>query len=147
MRHVCLGLLLLVGCDQKLEAERRELEAERAEFEAEKQAFHRERQKVLDEKRSGIKVDLPAGTAAEIDVAAASLVLEVPIAGDVVVAGKRVTDAELDKVLQAAYARGKDTQVIIRAEKGVQHGRVVGIMEKAKAVGLTRLAIQTSASR
>ncbi len=143
--RVLLIVALLAACDRGVEQERRELEAERAQLEADKQAIRREREQVAAEKRSGIKVDLPAGAALEIDPAAKSLVLEVPVAGDVMVAGKVVTDAELDRVLQAAYADGKDTQVIIRAEKGVPHGRVVGIMERVKAAGLTRLAIQTSA--
>jgi biopolymer transport protein ExbD len=147
MRVVVLLMLALAGCDRRCEEERAEIEALRAELEAQRRHFRAEQEEALANKRSGIEIDLPSGTAAEIDVAAASLVLEVPVAGDVMVAGKRVTDAELDSVLKAAHARGKDTQVIIRAEKGVQHGRVVGIMEQAKAVGLTRLAIQTSGGR
>ncbi len=96
------------------------------------------------EKRSGIKVNLPAGAAQEIDPSKASLVLVVPINGDVVVGGKAMKDAELDNLFRAAFARDKQTQVVLKADTGVQHGKVVNLMERAKQVGLTRLAIGTS---
>ncbi|HUJ58963.1 MAG TPA: biopolymer transporter ExbD [Kofleriaceae bacterium] len=97
------------------------------------------------EKRSGIKVTLPSGKAQEIDPTKASLVLMVPINGDVMVAGKTVSDADIDKLFRAAFTRDKLTQVVLKADKGVQHGRVVNLMERAKQAGLTRLAIGTSA--
>ena len=96
------------------------------------------------EKRSGIKVNLPSGAAQEIDPSKASLVLVVPINGDVVVGGKAMKDAELDNLFRAAFARDKQTQVVLKADKGVAHGKVVNLMERAKQVGLTRLAIGTS---
>lgn len=96
------------------------------------------------EKRSGIKVNLPSGAAQEIDPTKASLVLLVPINGPVVVGGKPMTDAELDNLFRIAFARDKATQVVLKADKGVAHGKVVNLMERAKQVGLTRLAIGTS---
>ncbi|CAN5788525.1 biopolymer transporter ExbD [soil metagenome] len=96
------------------------------------------------EKKSGIKVNLPSGAAQEIDTSKASLVLMIPIEGPVVVGGKSMTDAELDNLFRAAFTRDKLTQVVLKADRGAQHGRVVNIMERAKAVGLTRLAIGTS---
>ena len=94
--------------------------------------------------KSGLKVNLPQGQAQEIDTSKASLVLVIPIQGDVDVGGKRVPDAEIDNLFRAAFQRDKNTQVVIKADKGVQHGRVVNIMERAKQAGLTRLAIGTS---
>ena len=96
------------------------------------------------EKRSGLKVNLPSGQAQEIDTKAQSLVLTVPLQGDVDVGGKSIPDAELDNLFRAAFARDKNTQVVLKADKGVQHGRVVNLMERAKQAGLTRLAIGTS---
>ena len=96
------------------------------------------------EKRSGLKVNLPQGQAQEIDPSSKSLVLTVPLQGDVDVGGKRIPDAELDNLFRAAYARDKNTQVVLKADKGVQHGRVVNLMERAKQAGLTKLAIGTS---
>ena len=95
-------------------------------------------------KRSGIKINLPSGQAQEIDPAKASLVLEIPISGDVVIGGKAMPDDTVDNVFRAAFQRDKNTQVVLKADKGVAHGRVVNLMERAKQAGLTRLAIGTA---
>ncbi len=94
--------------------------------------------------RSGIKINLPSGQAQEIDPSKASLVLEIPISGDIVIGGKAMPDATVDNVFRAAFARDKNTQVVLKADKGVAHGRVVNLMERAKQTGLTRLAIGTA---
>ena len=107
----------------------------------------KDRQEQVDaekEKRSGIKVNLPSGAAQEIDTSKASLVMLVPISGPVVVGGKEMQDAEVDNLFRVAYQKDQNTQVVLKADKGVQHGRVVNLMERAKAAGLTRLAIGTS---
>ena len=95
------------------------------------------------EKRSGLKVNLPQGQAQEIDPSKASLVIVIPLTGDVDVGGKRIADADVDNLFRAAFARDKSTQVVLKADKGVPHGRVVNLMERAKQAGLTRLAIGT----
>ena len=115
-------------------------EAKKAKDKVVKQA----EEKAEIEKKSGLRVNLPSGQAQEIDPSKASLVLVIPINGDVNVGGKNIPDAELDNLLQAAFAHDKQTQVIIKADKGVQHGRVVNIMERAKHAGLLHLAIGTS---
>jgi biopolymer transport protein ExbD len=96
------------------------------------------------EKRSGLKVNLPQGQAQEIDPSKASLVLVIPLTGEVDVGGKRIPDGDLDNLFRAAFTRDKTTQVVLKADKGVPHGRVVNLMERAKQAGLTRLAIGTS---
>ena len=107
----------------------------------------KDRQEQVDaekEKRSGIKVNLPSGAAQEIDTSKQSLVMLVPITGPVVVGGKEMQDAEVDNLFRVAYQKDQNTQVVLKADKGVQHGRVVNLMERAKAAGLMRLAIGTS---
>ena len=95
------------------------------------------------EKKSGLKVNLPQGQAQEIDPSKASLVLVIPLQGDIDVGGKRIADTDLDNLFRAAFTRDKNTQVVLKADKGVQHGRVVNLMERAKQAGLSRLAIGT----
>lgn len=110
----------------------------------EKKKITQEQVQAEQEKRSGIKVNLPSGAAQEIDPSKASLVLEIPINGDVQVGGKPMKDADLDNLFRIAFQKDKATQVVLKADKGVQHGKVVNLMERAKASGLTRLAIGTS---
>jgi biopolymer transport protein ExbD len=96
------------------------------------------------EKKSGLKVNLPSGKAQDIDTSKASLILTIPTQGDIDIGGKTIPDAQIDQVFAAAYGRDKNTQVILKADKAVAHGKVVNIMERAKNAGLTRLAIGTS---
>ena len=110
----------------------------------EKKKITQEQVQAEQEKRSGIKVNLPSGAAQEIDPSKASLVLVIPIQGDVQVGGKAMKDVELDNLFRIAFQKDKNTQVVLKADKGVQHGKVVNLMERAKASGLTRLAIGTS---
>jgi biopolymer transport protein ExbD len=102
------------------------------------------REKQDEAESRGIKVVLPPGAAQEIDTSKASLVLVIPLSGDVAVGGKPMRDDQLNSLFQAAFQRDKTTQVVLKADKGVAHGRVVNIMERAKQAGLTRLAIGTS---
>ena len=103
-----------------------------------------EQEKKDTDQARGIKITLPSGQSTEIDPSKASLVLEIPISGDIVVGGKVMTDAALDNLFRAAFARDKNTQVVLKADTGVHHCKVVGLMERAKQTGLTRLAIGTS---
>ena len=118
--------------------------AVQVEARQEKKKITQQQEQSEVEKRSGLRVNLPSGQAQEIDPSKASLVLVIPINGDVNVGGKNIPDGEVDNLLRAAFVKDKLTQVIIKADKGVAHGRVVNIMERAKGVGLTRLAIGTS---
>jgi biopolymer transport protein ExbD len=87
-------------------------------------------------------VPTPADPAAqEIDP---SIVLIVPINGDVRIGGTAVPDAELDRMFHAAFVRDKNTQVVFKVDTGVQHSRVVNLMDRAKSAGLRRLAIGTN---
>lgn len=118
--------------------------AAQVEKNVEKKKVDKQVEKQETEQKSGIKVNLPQGQAQEIDPSKVSLILVVPIEGEVAVMGKRIPDADLDNLFRASFTRDKQTQIIIKADKGVSHGRIVNIMERAKASGLTRLAFGTS---
>jgi biopolymer transport protein ExbD len=104
-----------------------------------------EEEKEQEAKRAGIKIQLPSGASQELDPSKSSLVLLIPISGDVVVGTKAMPDGEIDNLFRAAFTRDKTTQVVLKADKGVPHGRVVNLMERAKQVGLTRLLIGVGA--
>jgi biopolymer transport protein ExbD len=111
----------------------------------EKRVEQQQKKEEEEQKKSGINITLPSGQSQEIDPTKASLVLEIPLSGDVVVGGKPMPDANLEKLFRAAFSRDKNTQVVLKADKGVAHGRVVNLMERAKVAGLHRLAIGTAA--
>ena len=118
--------------------------AVQVEARREKRKVKEEQTQAEVEKKSGLKVNLPSGQAQEIELNQQSLVLIIPISGDVSVGGKLMRDDQLDNVFHAAFQKDKKTQVVLKADRGVAHGRVVNIMERAKQAGLTHLAIGTS---
>ncbi|MCG8423265.1 MAG: biopolymer transporter ExbD [Proteobacteria bacterium] len=101
-------------------------------------------QEIAEEKRSGLKINLPSGTAREVDPTAKSIIVTILPNGQIFVNDTEVDEKQLDNIFRSAFSRNKNTQVVLKADAGVHHGRVVGVMEKAKRIGLTKLAIATS---
>src|SRR5277367_2666972 len=91
--------------------------------------------------KAGLKVNLPKGSAADVTPATTDLSVAVLADGRLVVAGDVVTVDELKKALNDAQAKNPSTMVIIQADEGVPHGKVVEVMEMAKGAGLAQLAI------
>src|SRR5215831_19517949 len=101
--------------------------AVQVEARREKRKIKDEQQQAEIEKKTGLKVNLPSGAAQEIDTSKQSLVLVIPLSGDVSVGGKMMRDDQLDAVFHAAFQKDKQTQVVLKADRGVAHGRVVNI--------------------
>jgi biopolymer transport protein ExbD len=78
-------------------------------------------------------------------VAARDLSIAILSDGRVVIGGKVVEEPELRSMLSASAERNPDTLVLIQADEGVAHGRVVAVMDLARRLGLQRLAIATRA--
>ena len=100
-----------------------------------------------DGARSGVKVNLPRGAAKEISAGARDITVAITTDGKMVVDGKEVSADSLKAMFEAARAKDAETQVIVQADEATHHGRVVAVMELAKAAGLRRLAIATRRSR
>ncbi len=119
--------------------------AVQSEAQKQQEQVAEEREKTEAEKKSGLKVTLPSGSARELDLTKDALILVIPVSGDTVVNGEPVPDDRLDNAFRSAFLQDQAMQVVLQADKGVQHGRVVNLMERAKRAGLTRLAIGTTA--
>ncbi|HTS81618.1 MAG TPA: biopolymer transporter ExbD [Myxococcaceae bacterium] len=91
--------------------------------------------------KAGLKVNLPKGSAADVMPASTDLSVAVLQDGRVVLSGNVVTTDELRKALDDARQKNPNTLVVIQADEGVPHGRVVEVMELAKGAGLAQLAI------
>lgn len=91
--------------------------------------------------KAGLKVNLPKGGAADAQVKASDLSVAILADGRIVLSGDVVTAEELKKALDAAKTQNAETLVIVQADEGVTHGKVVEVMEMAKAAGLAQLAI------
>jgi len=95
--------------------------------------------------RGGFKVNLPKGSKGEAGEIPRDLVVAILSDGRAVVGGKVQDDAELAHTFDASAKLNADTVLVVQADEGVPHGRVVQVMETARAAGLTRLAIATRA--
>lgn len=93
--------------------------------------------------RGGVNVNLPKGATRELSLASSDVTVAITTDGKMVVDGKTVDAEQLRALLVAARAKSADTQVVVQADEATHHGRVVGVMELAKAAGLHRLAIAT----
>jgi biopolymer transport protein ExbD len=92
--------------------------------------------------KGGFKVTLPKGGKGDATVAQ-NVSIAILADGRVVVGGKVVEEPELRSMLSASAEKNPDTLVLIQADEGVAHGRVVAVMELARRIGLQRLAIAT----
>ena len=93
--------------------------------------------------RAGVKVNLPKGATKEISTNARDITVAITTEGKMVVDGKEVSADTLKAMFDAAHTKDADTQVVVQADEATHHGRVVAVMELAKAAGLRRLAIAT----
>jgi biopolymer transport protein ExbD len=91
--------------------------------------------------KAGLKVNLPKGGATDVQTKDADLSVAILSDGRIVLAGNVVAEDELKKAFEATREKNPQTLVIIQADEGVTHGKVVQVMEMAKTAGLADLAI------
>lgn len=97
---------------------------------------------------AGFKVQLPSGAnGSDVRVGGDELVIAIPNDGTIIVHGEYVSLTQLRTVLEAEAAKGLDRLVLVQADADARHKRVVEVMETARAVGLTNLAIATRRER
>ena len=94
---------------------------------------------------SGVKVNLPKGGPTDVHQTQNDLAVAILQDGQTIIDGKRVNADDLKGAFAAAHAKNPDTVVIVQADAGVPHGKVVDVMELAKGAGLSHLAIATRA--
>jgi biopolymer transport protein ExbD len=91
----------------------------------------------------GIQVSLPRSSSQAVLQKDADINVWMAADGSVYVDDQPVDTAGLRSRLRTAAEANPNTLVIIRADTGVSHGRVVSVMDQARAVGLTKQAIAT----
>lgn len=92
---------------------------------------------------SGMEIDLPRGAAQDLAPAATDVSVAILSDGRVVLGGEEVADEDLIERLVTARAAGHGSTLIVQADEGVPHGRVVQVMERAKEAGFSKLAVAT----
>ncbi len=95
----------------------------------------------------GIRVDLPHSDTQEFIREGEEVVIKITAGGDLFLDEVPMPESTLTGELQDAVKRDPSTVVIIKADRDVDHGRVVHVMDLAKRIGLHRLAVATEGSR
>lgn len=93
----------------------------------------------------GIQVDLPRSSAQTVLSDDKDINIWMTLEGAVYLNESPVTSDQLVEVFKRRGRSDPNTLVVIKADTGVSHGRVVAVMDQARAQGLTRLAIATDA--
>jgi biopolymer transport protein ExbD len=93
-----------------------------------------------------IQVDLPRANTEVVLSEQDDVSLWITKDGAVFVGDDAVTLEQLNARLQSAAKKDPNTLVVVKADAGVPHGRVVTVMDLARSIGLTRLAIATEAN-
>lgn len=91
--------------------------------------------------KAGLKVNLPQGGVADVATQSSDISVAILTDGRLVIGGDVVTAEELKKAFDDARAKNAETMVVVQADEGVPHGKVVEVMEMAKSAGLGQLAI------
>jgi biopolymer transport protein ExbD/biopolymer transport protein TolR len=91
----------------------------------------------------GIQVDLPRSSSDAVVTDDRDLDIWITLEGSIYVDDEPVTAERLLRAMQLAAERDPNTLVILKADAGVAHGRVVQVMDMARNEGLSRLAIAT----
>jgi biopolymer transport protein ExbD len=92
-----------------------------------------------------LKVELPK-TATSDEKVTRTYVVTISKTGDLLFNDKATGVKELEAQLKAARA-GEDVNLVISADQGALHGRVVEIIDTAKLAGVTKFAINVERSK
>ena len=91
----------------------------------------------------GFEGTLPRGGKGGEPAPVRDLTVAILADGRTVLGGQVVEAAALAEAFEAARVRSPSTVVLVQADEGVAHGRVVAVMDLARRHGLSRLAIAT----
>ena len=94
-----------------------------------------------------IEVQLPKASSAPPTSEQSSLVITVTDQGRIIHHGEAVGIDELQSRLEGLHAKSPDQLVIVHADQATQHGQVVEVMDLARKVGFSMLAIATEGAQ
>jgi len=95
----------------------------------------------------GIRVDLPHSDTQEFIQEGEEVVIKINGDGGLFVDDVPVSEDALRTELKRAVQKDPGTTVIIKADRAVEHGEVVRVMDLAKRIGLYKRAVATEGTR
>ncbi len=88
----------------------------------------------------GMKLELPSAESAEV-ARVEKLVLYISSDDEVIFNDQSIALDDLEETMRAALSEIEDRTLVLNADKAVQHGTVIRVMDIAKKLGLERLVI------
>jgi biopolymer transport protein ExbD len=93
-----------------------------------------------------LKVELPK-TASSDDTVSKTYVVTITKDGAYFFNEKPTSKGDLSALLRGAKAENADLNLVITADEQARHGSVVGVIDLAKALGITKFAINVEAKQ
>ncbi|HSG29599.1 MAG TPA: biopolymer transporter ExbD, partial [Candidatus Krumholzibacterium sp.] len=90
----------------------------------------------------GMKLELPSARSAEINETQ-RLVLFVGPDGEIILGDRVIPIDSLETAMIDAAAASSDSTLVLKADRTVQHGTVIRVMDIAKRAGLKKLVVGT----
>ena len=92
-----------------------------------------------------IPIDLPeAGTGEDVVTTLAIMMTE---NGDVYVDGVKTDNAGIKNIINKTKKENAEVRVVIAADKKVEHGRVIGIIDLVRKLGISKFAINIDSKK
>lgn len=91
----------------------------------------------------GLSVDLPAASSQDMVRESKDLTVTITKEGSLSLGQEQITLEDLERRFTDAATQSKQSVVIIQADKSVEHGLVVQVMDLARKGGIEHLAIAT----
>ena len=96
-------------------------------------------------KNPNLDISLPNASINQVTSHKKEIAIAIKTNGELRYENEEVSVDRLEGILRAEYAESQESIVIIRADKKSHHGRVVEVMDLAKKVGFSKLAIAIQA--
>ena len=91
----------------------------------------------------GVPLDLPQTRAAALNIESKPVTVSVDERGQVYLDAQPVGDADIVARIQAVAKLGFEERIYVRGHKGVNYGRVAGVMSTITAAGYRKVALVT----
>ncbi|HEY0413108.1 MAG TPA: ExbD/TolR family protein [Allosphingosinicella sp.] len=99
---------------------------------------------------AGVPVDLPDSKAGALDQELQPVQISLDRSGALSVDARPVAPAQLGAVLRRVAAASREPggpRIFLRADRGLDYGRVMGVMGEINAAGLRKVALVSTAER
>ncbi len=97
-------------------------------------------------RNQGMQVQLPqAASAAKLDQPEAAVTLTVMENGEIFWNKEKISASQLPFRLQSWKSGAKDPRVVVNAAAGADFQKVVGVLDATRSLGITKVAIATTA--